>query len=176
MVKIKSLSILEKAISKTIAKKNLQQWAKEGAKDIQVRTQLGKGVKGTGFSLQDHPELSEGYINKRIELKAKGKLSSFTSPKKSNLTKSGALMKSIDGRSSGNGKFEIYLRENRSSEDGISNSNLEKALRTGNYGPKGHAPKRPFFFLSKLDIKRINNKIRREFSEQFRKIKRSTIK
>lgn len=138
---------IQKALNEGISKDNLEKTGKEVAESIKKRTRLGRSVEKTGNQATKLEPLSAKYKKQRSGLKKKGKLSSQTTPAKSNLTKSGEMVDNIKSKANQNG-FEIYIegRENR-----------EKARYV--------QEKRPFMNLAKFEIKliieNIINRIRR---------------
>lgn len=59
---------------------------------IRIRTRLGKGVESTGAQQKPLKKLSPNYVTERKRLAAAGDLSDKTSPKTSNLTRTGQML------------------------------------------------------------------------------------
>ena len=124
---------IEAALGKGINPKNLSITARKTANSIKKRTRLGKGVKQDGAKLNKLDPLTPTYKKQRKKLK----LSSDTTPAKSNLTKSGSMLNDIKTKTTSSG-FEIFFG---------SDKNKEKA--------EGLGKKRPFFFISSFELKLI---------------------
>jgi len=126
---------------------------KEVPNIIKIRTQLGKGVSSNGGKLSALKKLES---DKYKELRKKSdKLSSNTTPNRSNLTATGQLLDAIRGERSGN-EFRFFF---------ISKRNADLSGRTSKATNqdivKGQEEQgRPFFFLSKTELTRLSRSIR----------------
>ena len=121
---------IEKSTRDALTDPSLNRLAQKIAKQIAKRTQLGKGVDASGNPKAlkklspSYKEIRKGNLiihkNKNgntvaYKPKKKPRLSSLTTPSKSNLTATGQLLKAIVGRYAGN-KLIIEILENRSRE------------------------------------------------------------
>jgi hypothetical protein len=148
------LQQIRRKVESTLAdNKDLDFLLKEIPMQIEKRTRLGKGVSDTGELIKLNP-LSEGYVKQR----KKGKLSSLTSPKKSNLTRTGEMLSSIFGIRRGT-IFTFFFGGTR--EDGESNNNVARYARE-----KG----RPFFDLSTSERNGLQRKISKVIKESIKKL------
>ena len=87
---------LEKGIKELQSKKNLDKLGTELVKEIQVRTQLGKGVDKSEGKAQKLKAIKPATKTARKRMKKRGELSSKTTPARSNLTATGDMVESID--------------------------------------------------------------------------------
>ena len=151
---------------------------KEVPEQIEKRTRLGKGTVDGGANEKLKP-LSPSYIMaregfkvgevhfnaktkksvKKVKFKAKGlpKLSELTTPRKSNLTLTGQLLKSIEGIRKGT-LFTFSLKGKR--DDGLTNEQVGKYVKEGG---------RSFFSLSKSEKQGLSRKIAKVIKESVKK-------
>lgn len=106
---------------------------------IKRRTRLGKD--GDNKKLK---ALDDDYV----KVRKRSKLSSETTPKKSNLTRSGQMLEAIEGKQTGVTKFLFTFKDNRT--DGAKNNEIAKYAKQ-----KG----RDFFKLSESERKQFSRKI-----------------
>lgn len=111
-----------KAVEGAFTQSQMARDAKFMAKEVRRRTRLGRGVQRTGARSFKLAGLKESTIRSRRRTQNAGELSTDTSPTKSNLTETGQLLDAIDGRSSGPGNAEIFLKEDRT--DGALNNDI----------------------------------------------------
>lgn len=146
-IKLKVNRSFDRAITSGLAKSI----ANDMAAQIVKRTRLGKGVNKSG-KLVKLKALKKN--SKYIKRRRKGPIDSTTSPKKSNLTFTGQLLRAIKGSSSGR-KIIIILSNNRN--DGILNSDIvEWQEKQG----------RRFFDLSKSEANKFTRIIRQKILDQ----------
>ena len=126
------------------------------AKDVRTRTRMGSGVDASG-NKSKLKSLSPAYIKQRESLKAKGKLSNVTTPKKSGLTKSGSMLDSLKGTAKGS-SFKVEV----TGSDDEGNKNSDKALWNAENG-------REFMNLSNEERTRTVQKLRQKFVTSFKK-------
>jgi hypothetical protein len=117
---------------------------------------LGYGVRENAGSKYKLPPLSPNYVKARKRFKG---LASTTTPKKSNLTRTGQLLLSMDVVESQNGRITITPTGIRRDE---ALSNLKLA---GYLADKG----RTFNRLSKLELNQIDRYYRRTIGDLLKK-------
>lgn len=123
---------------------------------IYSRTKLGYGVRSQGAAREKLKPLSDTYINIRKRIQKSGGLDPTTSPKKSNLTKSGQMLRSIKIKRANNGTVWIVpmgYRTDRKSNEEIANKVSKD---------------RPFMYLSNLEIEKIKRFAQNNFSSVFK--------
>ncbi|MGV8130654.1 MAG: hypothetical protein ACP5N7_00965 [Candidatus Pacearchaeota archaeon] len=123
------------------------------ANKIKVRTRLGRDIQENKL-----PGLSEKYIEQRVRLKENGELYEQTTPKRSNLTKTGQLLNNMYATSKGNNTFTIRFRENRI-ESKVKNSEI-----VGYQRKLG----RDFFGLSRPEIAFLQKQVIQYFKRVFK--------
>jgi hypothetical protein len=133
---------LEERILKAIQDKALlDEIGKAAADNIKLRTRLGKAAATKGGKAEKLKPLSERYIAKRKEMKAKGDLYSETTPSKSNLTKTGAMLNSLQHKVTG-----------ASVEVTVDPDQREKVKGNARLG-------RTFLNVTNLDLKEFKTKV-----------------
>lgn len=128
------------------------------AKQMRIRTRVGKGVKefeGPTYSLSSVKRTAK-YEKLRTRWKKSGDLASSTSPRKHNLTKSGELLDSIYGKATTDG-FSINVRDERT--DGKRNSKIIDGQRKLG---------REFLNLSKAEMRQMRRAIRKKITQQIK--------
>ena len=115
---------------------------------IRKRTRLGYGVEKEGGKKEKLEKLSKPYIKQR---KKYLKLSSGASATKSNLTQTGHMLRSMIWRIT---RSSIIVQ--------FSNPFAKDKAGWAHDGAKKRPP-RPFMFLSKLEIKQVQNKVSKYF-------------
>lgn len=123
------------------------------AENVKTRTRRGFGVKKEGDRAEKLKGISESYKKQRRRLKKQGKLSSDTSPAKSNLTRSGEMVNNVKGKVESSTKGTILI-------DGDKNRN--KAKYQAEEG-------RTFMNLSKAEIKDIEKVIEQHIKNDITK-------
>ncbi len=117
---------------------------------IRDRTRQGYGVANDGGSKFPLAPLSLRYVERR----KRSALSPFTSPSKSNLTFSGAMLESLSIKRSSPGNWLVILQGSHPTA-GIENSLLARYV----------SRKRPFMFLSGGEVEQIRNTARKTFQD-----------
>lgn len=120
--------------------------------NVKTRTRRGFGVTKEGGASSKLNPLSITYKKQRKRLKSQGKLSSETRPAKSNLTKSGAMVDSL----------EYTISRNTVTISVTGANNRLKAREQGRVG-------RVFMNLNKREIKDIGDAIKKAIGENLKK-------
>ncbi|MFW7381483.1 MAG: hypothetical protein ACOH5I_21925 [Oligoflexus sp.] len=126
---------LDHLIEKAITPAFLEKLATTAIEQIKRRARLGYSVASEGANQSKFDSLAESTKAKRKRLKKRGKLSSETSPSKSNLTESGQLLDSLEFRIKGKA-VEVFIggERNRKVSSYVSKArpwlNLSKAEMT----------------------------------------------
>lgn len=128
---------LKHLIEKTVNSQLSEKLGTLAIEMIKTRTRLGSGVPELGKAQQKLAPLADTTKVKRKREKAAGRLSSKTTPAKSNLTQTGELLDNIKFITSGK-TLEIYIAGDR---------NRKVATYV--------ADARPFFTLSKSEVSRL---------------------
>lgn len=132
---------LEKAINEAGKTQNLEALSKSILNDIKARTNRGVGVEKLGSAPQKFKPLKASTIEKRIRDKRAGILATQTTPRKSNLTRTGKMTESLISREKTN-EFSIQVDTNQS----------DKVIYNKNNG-------RNFLELSNINLKTITEYI-----------------
>lgn len=147
---------LEKKLAKLISSvgdaSTMDKIGKELAQTVKTRTRKGFGVDQPGGRSKRLTKLSKPYKKERKGLQSRGKLSSETSPAKSNLTKTGELLDSIKGSGKKN-EARIYI-------DG--RNNVKKVRDQAQAG-------REFMNLNKAEIKDAIDILEKELNNDIKK-------
>lgn len=141
---------INEAFEKSVDKKALEDVAKKTADDIRTRTRLGYGVNNTGDLKNKLKPLKNSTVKKRTIALKRGELSPFTTPRRSNLTKTGQLLDALSGRAKNKG-VEIILKKEKRTDTNVTNSEIV-------FHQEAHG--RPFIHLSKPEITKLNNRIK----------------
>jgi hypothetical protein len=169
---------IENSLKESIEKKNFEPIVEEAADMVKLRTRLGYGVERPGAGRQRLKPLKDSYKKQRAnkvrfwtdpqgrvrsrEIENGGgrhpELSSETTPSKSNLTFTGQMIDSVEGRATGNGKGVISVTGTRN--DGMRNSEVAQYVTDAG---------RPFISLSNIEIKRIVDMLRRSILDRVRR-------
>jgi uncharacterized spore protein YtfJ len=141
------------SVLKDVARKEFLETVGQEMRDrIKTRTRLGKGVEAKGATASPLKKLSPGYQERRTRLKEAGELSTKTTPKKSNLTKTGRMIDSVKYQVTSDNKVEIF----------VSSDQERKVKANADLGRK-------FLNFSDLDQKRISDLIKQRIREVLRK-------
>lgn len=109
----KLLSIkLENLVKQAASKSNMEAATKLAKELVVSRTSRGFGVDSPEGQEKKLKGLSTSYKGKRKKLKRSGKLSSQTTPTKSNLTQTRQMLESVDYQAQ-QGKGTVFLNDNR---------------------------------------------------------------
>ncbi len=146
--------MVEEALGKMTDKSQLRVLGEESKKLIQKRTRLGGGVTGHLGSRTQLKKLSPSYKKQRKRLKGADRLSSTTTPAKSNLTRTGLMLRDIGVKISRN---KVLLRF-------ISPDAKKRAKWVQDAG-------RTFFFVSKPEFKQLQKNIQKRVQNILNKIK-----
>ena len=123
---------------------------------IRVRTRLGYGVAKHGGEKTKLKPLSPRYVKSRMKMKG---LSQLTTPKKSNLTRTGSMLDSLKVK----GFRENAILIQTSGRDRYGVSNEDKATWNEEKG-------RPFIYMSDSEIKQARIFWLRRFNTLLKKI------
>lgn len=141
---------LERGVLSARARDELAEaYVRQAATTIQRRTRQGYGVSQDGGTLQRLKPLSPAYVEQR----KRARLSSFTSPGRSNLTFTGELLGSLGVERRAAGHWVITLEGTR--DDGLPNAQLARFV----------SRERPFLNLAKSEIQSLERAYRRTFDE-----------
>lgn len=121
--------------------------------NVKARTRRGFGVDSEGAAAKRLKPLSDIYKQERKRLKAKGQLHPETTPAKSNLTKTGAMLDAIDFEVTSNTEARIFVR-GKENED-KARYNAEKD--------------RKFMNLSRREIKDITDIVENSLNKGIKK-------
>ncbi len=155
MARFKDAKIqLQRALDNLITKDYLNELGKFAVDMVKLRTQLGYGVSRPGATRQKLKSLSPGYIAQR----RKAKLNENTSATKSNLTKTGQLISSLDVKSASKGGIVIGPTGTRN--DGLENAKVAEYVTING---------RPFNNLSDVELKRIKDKVAQDLRASLKK-------
>ena len=115
----KLLKKIEKAIDSPRYRREFEQLGEFAVNLIVKRTRLGYGVRKNGGKRFRLAPLDSKYVDAR---KRQGGLSKFARPKKSNLTRTGQMLESVEVLEYRRGKLKIGPNGRR--RDGIDNADL----------------------------------------------------
>jgi hypothetical protein len=132
---------IEAKLKKVVSTNNLKTLATEAIRLIQSRTRKGKGVKAMYGKETPLAKLSDGYIEQRRRMK----LSPFTKPTKSNLTRTGRMIASL--RLTTKNKI-VEIAPTGTSKEGISNQAI------ANFNAAAKKP-RVFLNISQQEFKKL---------------------
>ena len=161
----KEIEKLSKEVIKDIIDDNyLKALGEKIVKEIQTRTRQGFGVADEGQPKEKLTPLEPSTKRRRNSLKKQGKLSNLTTPNKSNLTETGAMIDSISYKIE-QGVLIFYFKG--SDSNGVRNN--EKAYNVSIGVGKDLKNPRPFFNLSDLQIKNITEQLEKKFRQEIRR-------
>lgn len=153
MAKPKSiLDCFHQALAKVISRNGMTPIAKEMADTVRIRAQLGGSVESTGKAKKPFKKLSPDYVEQRKKFKG---LSNKTTPRKSNITRTGQLIESLRGEPKSNG-FDIIAEGGRDDSD-LTNSQVAKYV-----ADQG----RPFLDLSDKELKQLTRLIEESLADE----------
>jgi hypothetical protein len=145
---------LQSVTRELLTPSNMKRYGQMAADMIRLRTRLGSSVSAEGADKEPLKPLAESTKKERKRLQSKGKLSSLTSPGKSNLTRSAQLLDSVQVTRVESTSVVVGPKGPRS--DSLTNE------KVGEYVSQAG---RPFNFLSSVEIKRINDEIKRNLRQ-----------
>lgn len=152
----KVMKKIEKAYDTLTSKKYTKMFAESVADDVRKRVRLGYGVRANFASKEKLKDITEKTKIYRKRLRGKGELSEYTSPNRSNLTRSGQLTDSIIGLGQAK-EFIVEVSDYR--DDGKKNSDIVDAQEKQG---------RPFLYISNLEQKRLNSFVKSEILKLIR--------
>ena len=141
--------LMEAVLEHFSSKENMQVLGDNAAALIKKRTRLGYGVDQNGGTKAKLKPLSPGYKKQR---KADG-VASTTTPNKSNLTNTGAMLDNISAKAT-TGKVTIGF------PDKAQEQKAEWVTEGG----------RPFNYLSEAEVKQLQNQLEAEVKKQLKTI------
>lgn len=144
------------SINQTVDSNFMREVGEETKRLIYLRTKLGYGVKSQGGVRSKLKPLSPFYVELRKLIQKDGLLDGTTSPKKSNLTFSGQLLKSIKVKKAQDGR--VWVGPIGYRDDGLTNEQVANTV----------SKERPFMFLSDLEIKKIQRFAQNNFTSVFK--------
>lgn len=138
---------------------NMRKYAQMGADMVRLRTRLGSGVARDGADKAPLKPLAESTKARREAMQASGRLSSLTSPGKSNLTATGQMLESITVTEVRYGAASVGPSGSR--DDGKSNAEVAEHVTDAG---------RPFNNLSRVETKRLLDAVRRDIRNAAKKL------
>lgn len=135
------MSEIRTRLDELVSPNTIKELAKDTTESLLTRTRKGYGAEKTGGRIVRFKSLSQSTINTRRKY---SNLSAYTSASKSNLTATGTMLKDL-GYKVSNKSFTIGFKSARS-------DNIARHHQEG----RGKLPKRPFMFLSNVDIEALN--------------------
>lgn len=152
-MKFKDIGIKLKAVVDGIVEESTMREVGKLAKDMVVsRTKKGFGVSDNEGKATRLKGLSESYKKQRGRLKSQGRLAGDTSPRKSNLTKRGKMLRDVTFSAS-TAKAEVFIKNEKS---------RKKASLQADEG-------REFMNLSKSELNKIKKKIEKKIKDDINK-------
>lgn len=149
---------MKSAAEEVRSPENMKKYGEMVAAMIKLRTRLGDSVKAEGADKVPLKALSTkrpksggpSYVEVRERDERMGRLSDQTSPRKSNLTRTGQLLDSEAVKSVSTGKVTVGPTGDR--DDGKTNAEIS-----------GYVSKtRPYNHLSRTETKRVNDQVKRD--------------
>lgn len=152
---------MKKVIDEFDKKETMRDVGNFAADRIVKRTRLGKGVSEKGGDSQPLKRLSDGY--KKQRKKKSTELSQFTTPGKSNLTRTGQMLDSVKVTEVDQGRALVAPTGNRTDSKINKLNNLDVA---------GYVSKdRPFLNLSKAELLALNRYVREKIEALLKKFR-----
>lgn len=142
---------LDGTLKEVLNKETFSEIGKTVSAQVKTRTRLGKGVDENNASQKNLKPLQDGTKLRRKAKKQLGKLSSETTPAKSNLTDTGEMLNSL--------KYETSATEVRIYIDGENNQ--KKARDQVKQGRK-------FMKLSKAEVNTVISIISKKIKDTFK--------
>ena len=130
---------------------NMRKYGETAASMIKLRTRLGDGVPAEGAEKRRLKALAQSTREQRKELSRQGRLSSETTPGKSNLTRTGQLLDSEGVTRVSQGQVAVGPQGIR--DDGLTNEEVARYVTDQG---------RPFNHLSRVEIKRLNDAVAKD--------------
>lgn len=156
MAKSKDIeACFKEAIAVTFSKKEMQKIAEDLADTVRVRAQLGGSVSDTGRSKKPFKKLNPSYVAQRRKFDG---LSDKTTPNKSNITRTGQLIESLQGIGK-NAGFSIVPKGGRT-DSNLSNEDVARYV---------DANGRPFLNLSDVELKKLARLLEESLADEINK-------
>jgi len=141
---------LEQQLRRAINRTTMQDVGDFAVELVQKRTRLGYGVPDAEAPREKLKELKQSYVSQRQKDRANGKLSSRTTPKKSNLTRTDQMISSIAVTKAIEGSVSYGPTGSRT-DSKLSNKEVAE-----------HVSKvRPFLSLSDREVKQVTDYLRK---------------
>lgn len=138
--------VIQDGIKDALKQSNFQKFCEQAADMIRLRTRLGFGVSRPGGAREKLTALSTGYVKRRA---AARDLSPDTTPRRSNLTFTGQMLDSLDGRATGEGRGVVSPTGSRAG--GLTNRKVAEYV----------SEERPFLNLTDTETTRVTDAIRK---------------
>lgn len=149
---------LRRGVGSSFDKKFMKSLGELAIKQIVTRTKKGSGVNRTGGDARRLKPLSESYIQHRV--RNRFRLDPSTSPRRSNLTFTGQLLRSMRVKEVSKRKV-VWGPNKRRRRGGLTNERLGEIV-----AEKG----RPFNNLSKTDIQILVKRIDKMLNQKLKRI------
>ena len=146
-----------------LSKQALSPIAEKCADLIRVRTRRGSGVSTFGGAKTKLAGLADSTKDSRDRKKKQGKLSSLTTPGRSNLTETSQMLESLTGTVPRAGTILIEPKGSRS--DGYTNEEIASFAEDGS----ANRPKRQFLNLTLQETKQIEKLFREDLAKRVAK-------
>lgn len=150
-----------KSMTEAIKSSALKPTADFLAEIVVKRTRLGYGVDNNYGKKTKLAALSKRYVKSRTMFAG---LNPLTTPKKSNLTRTGQMLDSIRARTRDG---IIIIEPTGRRDDGLSNADVAMFAHMGSK----NRPKRVFMNVSELEFKQTLRFYRKNFTDLLRKLK-----
>jgi hypothetical protein len=150
---------IQAALEQVARPENMRKYAEMASDMVRLRTRLGSGVDADGANKSRLKPLADSTIEERKRLKSRGELSADTSPGRSNLTRTGELLDSIQPTQVSQGSAKIGPDGIRS--DGLSNQKVAEYVT---------AQGRAFNNLSSVELKRIHDAVKRDVRDIIKRL------
>lgn len=138
--------------------KNMRKYGEQAASMITLRTRLGDGVERDGAEKAKLRPLKPQTVKSRARAKDQGKLSELTTPQRSNLTRTGQLLDSVQVTKAAYGSVSVGPKGSR--REGGKNEDVAKHVTEGG---------RPFNHLSKVETKRIQDAVKKDLRAEIKR-------
>lgn len=148
----------DRAMKRAFSAAQMTKYGEFAAEMIKLRSRLGFGVSTEGGNRNRFAELSKSYKEERAQDRKSGKLSSLTTPNRSNLTRTGQMLESLGVKKLKDGEVKI----------GPKGKRLGESITNEEVGVFVSAAGRVFNNLSKTELKRLDKFIEDEL-ERFLK-------
>jgi hypothetical protein len=159
---------IEKAVDDNLNVEALGQLGVEAVNIVRKRTRLGYGVKKEFGQREKLADLSPRYVESR---KMFAGLAAYTSPKKSNLTRTGQMLESLGVTVRGS---TVIIRPEGTRTDGLRNEDVARWNQEGAIGQRRDGslwvrPERVFLNISGNEYNKLLRFYRKTFGDLLRK-------